>query len=63
VSASSVPYLYKEILDDPAEMEQKRANLRTELKEYEDSIQKRQEQLNEILMKSGRRITWQINLH
>ena len=34
--SSSVPYLYKEILDDPAEMEQKRANLRTELKEYED---------------------------
>ncbi len=60
---TSAPYLYKEILDDPAEMEQKRANLRAELEEYEDDIQELQEQLNEILMKSGRRITWQMNLY
>ena len=33
------------------------------MKDYDDYIQELQEQLDEMLMASGRRITWRMNLH
>ena len=60
---TSAPYIYKILLADPAKVEKKKEALQTEMKDYDDYIQELQEQLDEMLMASGRRITWRMNLH
>ncbi len=56
------PYTYKKILENPAQVSEKKEALQAELEEYEEYSLSLQKMLDELLMKTGRKITWRTNL-
>lgn len=54
------PYLYRELLDDPQAVEEKKADFKRQLKEYEDYL-KQLEDIFESIMESGVSFTWRMN--
>lgn len=54
------PYLYKDILEDPDAIFQKKEGLRKEIKEYEDYGKQLDEILNRLLQ-NGVTLTWRMN--
>lgn len=57
------PYTYKKTLESSVRISEKKEALQAELKEYEEYGQSLQKMLDELLMKTGRKITWRTNLH
>ena len=57
---STDPYQYKYILEDEIAIEEKKEDLRRELKEYEDYCKQLDEILNGLLRK-GMKMTWRMN--
>ena len=57
---TSKPYIFKHILDDPEQSEEKRKALEAEWNEYDAYCGSLQQTLDEMLMKTGRRVTWRM---
>ena len=58
---STDPYQYKDLLEDPKAVEQKKQELRDELKEYEDYGRQLDEMLDGMLEKGVITLTWRMN--
>ena len=57
------PYTYKDVLADAAQIAEKKKSLQEELQEYEDYCQSLCQMLDGMLIRSGRKRTWRMNLH
>ena len=56
------PYTYKYILEDPAQIKEKQAELEEERSEYEAYGESLQQTLDEMLTGTGRKVTWRMSL-
>ena len=57
------PYTYKKTLESSVRISEKKEALQAEQKEYEEYGRSLQKMLDDLLMKTGRKITWRTNLH